>query len=267
MTFGRRTVADDLVFEGLGLHSGVPVRVVVRPGDEGLVFRSPRGAWQATPENVTDTTRCTRLGEISTIEHLMSAFCGTEITDADVELDADEMPALDGAAGDYSREIERIGTTIVGERSLRDLFARIFMQEPDFKLAVGIGTGHWRYEYITGARWPGALVYEATSLPTGYTAEIAPARTFGLEEEVPHLHAMGLARGLDLTTALVLGKNGYVNEPRFPDEPARHKLLDAMGDLYLSGVPARFLNVVAERSGHRAHVLAAKRLKEATELL
>ncbi len=267
MTFERRTVASDLTFEGLGLHSGVPVRVVVRPGDQGLVFRSPRGVWQAIPDNVSDTTRCTKLGEISTIEHLMSAFCGTEITDADVELDADELPALDGAAGEYTVAIERVGSVTLGERSLRDLFARIFLQEQDFKLAVGIGTGHWRYEYITGARWPGAQVYEATSVPSGYASQIAPARTFGLEEEVPHLHAMGLARGLDLSNALVLGRDGYVNEPRFPDEPARHKLLDALGDLYLSGVPARFLNVVAERSGHRAHVVAAKRLQEATELL
>lgn len=267
MTFERRTLASDVAFEGLGLHSGVPVRVRVQPGDQGLVFRSPRGTWQATPDNVTDTTRCTRLGEISTIEHLMSALCGTEITDAEIELDADELPALDGSSAMYATEIERVGTTVVGERSLRDLFARIFIQEPDFRLAVGIGTGHWRYEYITGARWPGAQVFEASALPDGYASEIAPARTFGLEEEVPHLHAMGLARGLDLSSALVLGRAGYVNEPRFQDEPARHKLLDAMGDLYLSGVPARFLNVVAERSGHRAHVLAAKRLKEATELL
>jgi len=74
---------------------------------------------------------------------------------------------------------------------------------------------------------------------------------------------MGLAKGLDQTSALILGIEGYKNEPRFDDEPARHKLLDLVGDLYLSGVPARFLNVTAVRSGHRTNVEAAAMLVQA----
>lgn len=267
MIFQRTTLAAEATFEGLGLHSGDPVRLVVRPGNKGIVFRSPAGTWAATPDNVSDTSRCTRLGEVSTIEHLMSAFCGLEITDAEVELDAGELPALDGAAAEYVRGLQAAGRTDLGQRELRDLFTRLFLQDGETKIAVASGQGHWRYEYITGPRWPGAQVFDATGLPAGYAEQIAPCRTFGLEEEIPHLHAMGLARGLDLSTALVLGRDGYVNDPKFPDEPARHKLLDCLGDLYLSGVPARFLSVVAERSGHRTNVAMAAKLRAAVELV
>jgi UDP-3-O-acyl-N-acetylglucosamine deacetylase len=196
----------------------------------------------------------------------MSALCGLEITDVDVEVSGGEMPALGGSSSGYVSALAAAGIAIIGEKTLQDPFARLFLQDGEAKIAVASGEGHWRYEFITGMRWPGAQVFVLQGLPTGYENEVAPARTFGFEEEVPHLHAMGLARGLDLSSALVLGREGYVNEPLFPDEPARHKLLDAMGDLYLSGVPARFLDVVAERTGHRLHVEMASRLEMATVL-
>jgi UDP-3-O-acyl-N-acetylglucosamine deacetylase len=101
------------------------------------------------------------------------------------------------------------------------------------------------------------------NIVNSFEAEVAPARTFGFERELPQIEAAGLAKGLDRSSALLIGESGYANEARFDDEPARHKLLDAMGDLYLSGVPVRFLNVVAERTGHRMNVLAASKLKEA----
>jgi UDP-3-O-acyl-N-acetylglucosamine deacetylase len=81
-----------------------------------------------------------------------------------------------------------------------------------------------------------------------------------MAEEVPAVLAAGLAKGLDIEKALILGIEGYKNDARFPDEPARHKLLDLAGDLYLAGVPLRFLNVAAERSGHRTNVEAAAKL-------
>src|SRR5687768_16628114 len=102
----RRTLANLARFEGLGLHSGVPVVVTVHPAEDGIAFRVGRGRWAATPENVSDTTRCTKLGEVGTIEHIMSAFCGLEITDAEVEWTAGELPALDGSAIQYVQDFE-----------------------------------------------------------------------------------------------------------------------------------------------------------------
>jgi UDP-3-O-[3-hydroxymyristoyl] N-acetylglucosamine deacetylase len=260
LNYIRRTVAADVRFDGLGLHSGVAVKVTVHPGEDGIAFRLGGGRWKATPQNVSDTTRCTKLGEISTIEHIMSAFAGMEITDAEIELTAGELPALDGSAAGYVTAFLGAGLTEVGEAEMRDPFARVFFQELPVKIAVGKGSGKWRYDYEVDGRWPGRQAYECADVVADYASEIASARTFALAEEVPMVLAAGLAKGLDIEKALILGIEGYKNNARFPDEPARHKLLDLMGDLYLAGVPARFLNVAAEKSGHRTNVEAAARL-------
>jgi UDP-3-O-[3-hydroxymyristoyl] N-acetylglucosamine deacetylase len=259
----RRTLKAAVHLDGLGLHSGVPVKVTIEPGEHGIRFRHGSTMIEARPENVSDTTRCTRLGEISTIEHLMSALAGLEITDAEVELTAPELPALDGSSAEYVRALLDCGTEKFGDRELPELFTRVFLQEDQVKIAVSKGSGHWSYHYMTGERWPGEMAFDCEDVPKYYAAEIAPARTFALSEEIPMVQEAGLGKGLDETSALILGENGFENEARFPDEPARHKLLDLIGDLYLSGVPIRKLNVSAERSGHRANVQAAAMLRKA----
>lgn len=261
MTFPRRTLSAPATLDGLGLHGGAPVTVTIHPGEEGLWFRSGAIRVEARPENVGDTTRCTNLGGISTIEHLMSAFAGLGVTDAEVELTAPELPALDGSAAPFVAAIEASGTADFGTFEIEPPFSRVFLQEGDIKIAIGKGEGFWRYAYSLGARWPGDMEFEMT--PGSYAAEVASARTFALAEELPAIIQAGLARGLDRDSALVLGNQGYKNEPRFEDEPARHKLLDLVGDLYLSGVPIAALDVVAERSGHRTHVQAAGMLARA----
>ncbi|MCO5296351.1 MAG: UDP-3-O-acyl-N-acetylglucosamine deacetylase [Fimbriimonadaceae bacterium] len=267
MTFERLTVGGDVVFEGLGLHSGVPVRVVVRSSRAGVVFRWGQQQVAADPAGVTDTSRCTRLGEISTVEHLMAAFAGLEITDAEVEVSAPELPALDGAAREYVDGLLAAGVERVGSLQVEGPFARVFLHEEPLKIAISSGVGHWRYEFETGDRWPGRQSFEALDAAAAFPDQIAPARTFGFAEEIPALLERGLARGLGPKTALVLGPSGYEGAARFADEPARHKLLDCIGDLYLTGIPIRALNVVAERTGHRAHVEAAKLLAEAVTVV
>jgi UDP-3-O-acyl-N-acetylglucosamine deacetylase len=254
------------MIEGLGLHSGVPTRVTIRPADDGLWFRYGAQRWQAIPENVSDTARCTKLGEISTIEHLMSAFAGLQITDAEVEVSEPELPAAGGSAFAYVELLNTVGRTELASREVRDIFSRVFVQDGVTKIAIADGSGHWAYRYETGERWPHSMEFELRDLPAGYDSEVAAARTFGLIEELPHLERLGLARGLDETSALVLGPDGFINEARFPDEPARHKMLDMIGDLYLSGVPIHELDVVGERCGHRMNVEAAAKLYAGTTI-
>lgn len=263
MKFDRQTLAQPVRLEGFGLHSGDPVCVSIQPSDSGIVFRHGQQKWLATPQNVTDTRLCTRLGEISTIEHMMSALAGAEITDADIELSAPELPAGDGSAKTFFEAITSAGSVVVGAAELPNLFTRVFVQQNDSQLAISHGSGHWRYRFDTGERWPGVQEFELESLPNGYDIGVAGARTFGFEEQIPDLLAAGFAKGLDFNKALVLGRDGYKNQALWPDEPARHKLLDAIGDLYLAGVPIRFLNVVAERTGHAATVQAANLLFQA----
>jgi UDP-3-O-acyl-N-acetylglucosamine deacetylase len=262
-SYSRKTLKNDVVIEGLGLHSGIPVRVQIHPGENGIAFRQGSDRVLARPENVTDTTRCTTLGPVGTIEHLMSAFAGLEITDAEVEVDAPEMPGLDGSAIPYVDAIVAAGLTDFGTYELPDLYGRVFLQDEKIKIAVSKGTGHWRFVYAMDDRWPGEQSFETLDTAGVYQKEIASARTFVLAEEIPMIIQLGLGKGLDENTALILGIEGYKNEARFEDEPARHKLLDVIGDLYLSGVPIRHINVVAERSGHRSNVKAAAMLAQA----
>jgi UDP-3-O-[3-hydroxymyristoyl] N-acetylglucosamine deacetylase len=262
MIVPRKTLKDDVCFDGIGLHTGVPVHVTVHPSQNGIIFRIGSERVTASPENVTDTTRSTKLGSVGTIEHMMSALCGLEITDADIELDAPELPGMDGSSQPYVQAFLDTGFQDLPGRESPDLFRRVFFQDGDASIAIGKGSGSWRYRFATGERWPGEQIIEPDDVVDCYAEQIAPSRTFAFTEDIPAVIQAGLGRGLDERSVLVLGMEGYKNDARFDNEPARHKLLDAMGDLYLAGLPARCLAVVAERSGHKANVAAAKMLVE-----
>lgn len=266
MTITRKTIKAPVELAGLGLHTGVPVQVTIHPGENGIAFRLGSERTEAKAENVTDTTRSTKLGSVGTVEHLMSAFAGLEITDAEVEVSAPEMPGLDGSALPYVQALAEVGLTDLDTYELPELFKRIFVQQDHLKIAIAKGEGHWRYVYDTGTRWPHEQVFECPNVVESYSTEIAPARTFVLAEEIPMIIEHGLGKGLDEHSALILGIDGYKGTAQYPDEPARHKLLDLLGDLYLSGVPVRTLSVTAERSGHRANVQAAVLLAQTLAL-
>ena len=263
MNFTRRTLSASISFDGLGLHTGVPVKLTVHPGEKGIAFRYGAVRTEAIPANVTDTRRSTKLGEVGTIEHLMSALAGLEITDAEIELNAPEVPGVDGSAAPFVQGLLQGGTTELAQVELPSLYSRIFLQELPLKIAVGKGTGHWRYEFETGERWPGSMHFESLNIIDSYQSDVAPARTFVLTEEFPMIEQFGLGKGLTKEFVTILGDSGYENETRFDDEPARHKLLDMLGDLYLSGIPARFLNVVGTRNGHTANVKMAAMMHQA----
>jgi UDP-3-O-[3-hydroxymyristoyl] N-acetylglucosamine deacetylase len=260
LIYRRRTITTEVTFEGLGLHTGAPVKVTAHPAGDGIWFRLGSSRWEARPQNVSDTTRCTKLGDIGTIEHMMSALAGLEITDIEIELSAGELPALDGSALGYVQGFMAARFTELAEDKASEPFSRVFFQELPVKIAIGKGTGHWRYSYEVQDRWPGEQVFETEEVIADYVSEVSPARTFALAEEVPMVLAAGLAKGLDIDKALIVGIEGYKNDARFADEPARHKMLDLIGDLYLAGIPARHLNVSAEKSGHRTNVAAAAQL-------
>lgn len=257
--FPRLTLSQVVEFSGAGLHSGELVTVKVAPGDNGIWFTGLGERVEARPENVTDTSRCTKLGSISTVEHLMSALAAMGVTDAEVSVSAAELPAMDGAAAEYTAAIQSTGVSQIGVATF-SLFERVFFIEDPIRIAIAKGEGHWRFDFECGDRWPHSQSFECRLTPGLYARDVAPARTFAFEEEVAPLRAAGLAKGLDESSALVLGHEGYVNEAKCLDEPARHKLLDLIGDLALAGVPVHLVDVVAVRSGHRTNVEAAKRL-------
>lgn len=260
--FERQTVADSVEFCGKGVHTGEACSARVFPGSDGIAFRVGSERILAMPSSVTDTTRTTRLGPVGMAEHLMSAFAAMEISDAEVEVIGPELPILDGSALDYWNGLQAVGAERTGKTSKVTIFSRVNVQgDNEERIGVSAGSGRWRYEWEVPGCWLGPLGFEA-SLPDDYGEQIAPAKTFCQESEIAMARAAGLGKGADEHNTLVIGQEGYLTEQRFRDEPPRHKLLDLIGDLMLAGIPPRFLNVVAERSGHRLNVEAAARLAE-----
>jgi UDP-3-O-[3-hydroxymyristoyl] N-acetylglucosamine deacetylase len=192
----------------------------------------------------------------------MSAFAACSVTDAHVELTYPELPGLDGSAILFMNSLIASGSEDLDTREVQDIYSRLFIQAENLKIAVGKGSGHWRFDFVTGERWPGEMTFESQDILADYLKEVAPARTTVFTEEIEHVKAAGLGQGLDESSVLIIGEHDYQNSSRFPDEPARHKLLDLIGDLYLSGVPIDLLNVVGYRSGHRSNVEMAKLLFE-----
>jgi len=258
----QRTLKNPIHCSGVGVHSGRKVQMTLRPAPagHGIVFRrsdsgeSVPALWHHAVESPLCTTLVTPTGDkVATIEHLMSAFVGLGVDNALVELDGPEVPIMDGSAAPFVFLIECAGTeeqgaprrwlevlkpvTVVdGQRSARLL--------PDERSMIAF-TIDFPNAAIQRQSWSGAVT------PAAYKRDIARARTFGFLTEVEALRARGLARGGSLDNAIVIDGTRILNEDglRYPDEFVRHKVLDAIGDLYLMGAPmiGRF---EGERAGH-----------------
>jgi UDP-3-O-[3-hydroxymyristoyl] N-acetylglucosamine deacetylase len=250
MMHRRRTLLEPATLTGLGLHSGQPVKVVIHPADSGIAFRCNGCRITATPSSVTGTRWHTTLGDVGTVEHLMSAFAGLGITDAEVELSYPELPALDGSAAEY---VAVLRTQPLDEAEVLLPRNEVAVETPGGSISVRAGSGIWTYTFGYGS---GTQTFTCR-LPCDYRTEVAPARTIAIADQLPDMVAQGLGQGLAMSSVVLLGPSGYSNAPRFPDEPARHKLLDLVGDLYLTGLPPGLLDVTASFSGHTTNIRMA----------
>jgi UDP-3-O-acyl-N-acetylglucosamine deacetylase len=266
MRWTRRTIHRPAEFKGPGLHAGEPVRAIIHPAGEGIVFSSGGEKVEAVAENVSETVRCTRLGPVAVIEHLMAALAICGVTDALIEVEGAELPALDGSAAIFCEGFLEAGTEELGEAEGPDLFKRALVREGEAVCAAGSGEGRWSYLYSTADRWPGDQMAEVRWGRDDLVSQVAPARTFAFDHEVEPMRALRLGMGLTEESCLILGADGPRQAPRFENEPARHKLLDLIGDLALTGIPPSALNVRAERSGHRLNVAAALKIRQLLKL-
>src|SRR5579864_7560676 len=247
---------------GIGLHSGQPAAMVLRPAppETGILFRRTdagteiRASWTSTAESALSTVLSNGEGiQIGTIEHLMAALAGSQIDNAVVEVDGPEVPIMDGSAAPFTLMIERAGTVPqdAARRAIKVLkpvwvsangAAAALLPEHGFSMSFEIDFDNplIRRQDIT-------LNFE----PGTFKAELAPARTFGLLDDWPRLKAAGLARGGSLDNAVVISGDRVLNAGglRFSDEFVRHKLVDALGDLYLAGGPI-IGHFCGTRSGH-----------------
>ncbi len=262
----QRTLKGPISCTGTGLHSGrkVTMQLLPAPPNHGIVFRrrdvaGAAGILKADYRNVRDTRLCSMLineagTRIGTVEHLMAALYGAEIDNLVVEIDADEVPVMDGSSAPFLFLFECAGTIEqAATRRAIEILAPLAIEEGEARLELLPGKGFSaEFEIDFKSDAIGRQRLNVTLDPAAFRQEIARARTFGFEHEVAQLRAMGLARGGSLDNAVVISDGRILNEDglRFEDEFVRHKMLDLVGDLYLAGGPL-LGHVRATRTGHR----------------
>src|SRR5262245_38668497 len=275
MARAQRTVQKEGAVRGVALHSGVQGNVRVRPApaDAGVVFvrvdlpGAPR--IPAAVAHLSTQSRRTALvgeggAEVHTVEHFLACCHGLRIDNLVVETTAAEMPGLDGSGEEWVKLLRSLG--VAEQRATR---REITVEEP-VAVAAGPDVSLAAFPYERGLKVSYTLDYAHPFLGVQHVAfdlsedvfaeQIAPARTFVLEAEAEGLRKAGLGRGATLENTLVVGEAGVVgNAPRWPDEFARHKVLDLLGDLFLVGADVRG-HVLAHRSGHAANLRLASRL-------
>ncbi len=268
----QQTVASRVDAAGIGLHTGVPVkiRILPAPSNRGIVFkRTDLEGFEieATARNVAHVSYATSLMKkgvlLSTTEHLLSALAASGVDNAFIEIDNLEVPILDGSALPFLRLISQAG---LRRQRARRRYAKILrpveVEEGSKRIGVYPAENFRITCRITFAHpLIGTQVMDFNPAAESYESEIAPARTFGFLEEVEMLRKSGLVRGGSLENAVVLTRDGVMNAEglRFPDEFCRHKILDLIGDLVLFGYPV-VGHVVAEKAGHALHAALVNRL-------
>ncbi len=249
----QRTLKNVIRATGVGLHSGEKVYMTLRPApvDTGVVFRrvdlEPIIEMPASAELVTETTLCTGLScdgaKVQTVEHLMSALAGLGVDNVYVELSSAELPIMDGSAGPFVFLLQSAG---IVEQNAPKRFIRI--KKP---IEVTEGDKVARFEPYDGFKVGFTVKFDHPMIPasqsraevefsTGaYIKEVARARTFGFMRDLEYMRERNLGLGGSMDNAIVLDEFRVLNDDglRYADEFVRHKILDAIGDLYLAGRP------------------------------
>ncbi len=276
----QKTIQKECVFSGVGLHTGCKVKIICKPAEEDSGIRFVRmdladyPMIKVDPLNIhidTSMPRCTAIGKgdalIYTVEHFMSVLCGLGITNLIIEIDANELPGMDGSGVDFLKGLREAGIT---EQSAQANYfevkepigvelngCSIFMvPAKEFKVSYTLDYNH----PMLRSQFFSSVINAET-----YEREIAPCRTFCLEEEADELRAKGMGQGANYQNTLVVAKDTVKeNKVRFEDEFARHKVLDFIGDLYLLGMPIRG-HIFAVKSGHTLNIELLKKILKQKE--
>jgi UDP-3-O-[3-hydroxymyristoyl] N-acetylglucosamine deacetylase len=263
----QATLAAPIRFDGVGLHTGAPASVEVRPAppDSGITFLLDSVRVPATAEYVVDTSRATVLGRdgstVSTTEHLLSALFAMGVVNADIVVRGPEIPVRDGSAAEFAAAIEQAGVaTQARPRATLSLDRPVIVQNGDRMVAI-VPSDEFRVRFVADFPAPVGTQYWYGAVDARtYPQEIAAARTFGYLHEVEALRARGLALGGSLENAIVFAPDGPMQPLRWPNEVVRHKVLDLIGDFALLGAWP-LCEIVAIKSGHALHAQATRELR------
>jgi UDP-3-O-[3-hydroxymyristoyl] N-acetylglucosamine deacetylase len=266
----QKTIAREIMYSGIGLHSGAEVKMKLSPApvDTGIVFirtdlpNKPR--IKAIASNVTSTLRATTIGDgeikVFTIEHLMSALFASDIDNCYIELDNEEPPVVDGASEVFVKLLSEAGSIEQDKMRQEIVIKKVYRIDDKERFVMVVPYDGFRVSFTSLNPHPliGTQYYDFTFDIDAYKQEIAPARTIAYEKEVEALHKMGLGLGGNLENVIVYNDEGWMNKLRYADELVRHKILDIIGDLRLAGVLKA--HVIAVKSGHELNTKLAKKI-------
>ncbi|TGN18720.1 UDP-3-O-acyl-N-acetylglucosamine deacetylase [Leptospira idonii] len=267
----RKTIKSSITLKGIGLHSGKTVTLRLHPAEAGtgLIFFLYKGLSKVripvSLDHVVDTSNATTIGDggsnrIQTIEHLLAAVHTLGITDCILEIDAVEVPIMDGSSAPFwegirSAGIQELEETIEPIRIANPMWVvdgdkyLVMLPSDELKVTYNIDFNH---PLLRGQS------YTTTLNENILSEDILPARTFGFLKDVEALQARGLAMGGSLDNAVVLTDDGYLNESlRYENECVRHKILDLIGDLAVMGRPF-YGHLIASKAGHALDISLAK---------
>lgn len=263
MVLNQRTVAKPVKFTGVGLHSGKNVNLSINPApaNHGIMFvrtdLPDAPCIRAHFNNVIDTSLATVIGIdgiiVSTIEHLMACLAGLSIDNAIIELDAYEVPVMDGSAEPFTREIIQAGIDKLSHPRQYFVLRKPISLRENGKSVYAVPSSCFKITCVIDFDHPliNQQTYSIDLSGECFENEICSARTFGFFHEYELMKQYGLARGGSLENAIVIDKETILNEGglRYPDEFVRHKLLDCIGDFSLLGMPV-LADITIEKSGH-----------------
>ncbi|MDQ7082286.1 MAG: UDP-3-O-acyl-N-acetylglucosamine deacetylase [Aquificota bacterium] len=266
----QRTIKDKVRIEGIGIHTGERTRITLHPADENTGVRFLRkGVYiPASPEHVVGTFLSTDLGcgsvTVKTVEHLLATLHLLRITNTVIEVEGGcEIPIMDGSAYAFYSELKGL---VVDQTEETEPFSVAD------KIRVSSGKASIEaepcpcFEITYEGAFKGCLGEQRFTF-RGNAEDVILARTFCFDEDIEFIRSKGLGRGGSLDNTLVIGRNGVYNREglRYENEPARHKVLDLIGDLYLLGAPFRG-RVVSRGGGHTLNYMFVKKIHRASKL-
>ncbi len=245
----QRTIKKEVKVVGIGLHSGQPVTMVLKPAEDdyGIVFvRKDVGvSIPLCPENIVDTKLATVVGkgsvQVSTIEHLLSALSAFGVDNIIIEINAEELPVMDGSSASFCMLLQETGT-VSQKKNKKIMVLKKPVEIRDgnrFVRLVPSDENELHFEIKFDHPVIQSQRYEFVFTKSNYIKEISRARTFGFLKEVQYLHSIGKGKGGSLDNTVVLDEKRVLNTEglRFEDEFVRHKILDAIGDMMVLGMP------------------------------
>ncbi len=279
MNAKQKTIQQEISVQGKGLHLGKEAKVVFKPAQEnsGICFMRVdlpgKPTVKAEYTNILHQealSRCTSIkdGEavVHTVEHVMAVLCGLQIDNLLIEINAEELPGLDGSGRDYYQALKKGVVAQRAERKFIDIKEPICLEDGDSSLFATPAT-ELKVSYLLDYQHPvlNAQFFSREINEQVFEKEISSSRTFCLESEAQALQGQGLGKGANHTNTLVVTDSGVKeNTLRFPDEFVRHKVLDLVGDLYLLGRPVRG-HIFGMKSGHRLNRRLLQRIVEQNE--